>query len=292
MKQNQNKSSSANKINVQAKTLEQALIKACGALGVSQEGLAYKVLKEDTTKGFMSFFKSSSIEIEAWTTNSRSQGSQRPQRSQRPEESQGSQRSSNSRSSARPQSTAPARTSRYSNDEDETPVEPLSAEKTIELVEELRSFCEGICTQVTGEPVTVTATNSEGRLILNIEDDYIAGQISKNSKLAEAMEHILRKKPRHLRQELPFRIFVDVSGVRRLREEELINMAQDLSSKVHENKRPIVLNYKSSYDRKIIHMALDKDDRVFTKSIGSGPNRKLMILPVKDALSGSIEIDA
>lgn len=58
-----------------------------------------------------------------------------------------------------------------------------------------------------------------------------------------------------------------------------MQMAHDLSAKVHENKRPIVLNYKSSYDRKIIHMALDKDERVYTKSIGSGPNRKLMILP-------------
>jgi spoIIIJ-associated protein len=85
-----------------------------------------------------------------------------------------------------------------------------------------------------------------------------------------------------LRQELPFRIFVDVSGLRRKREEELIQMAFDLSAKVHENKRPIVLNYKSSYDRKIIHMALDKDERVYTKSIGSGPNRKLMILPQKE----------
>ena len=120
-------------------------------------------------------------------------------------------------------------------------------------------------------------------MILNIDNEYIAQQISKNSKLAEALEHILRKKPRHLRQELPFRIFVDVSGVRRNREEELIQMAHDLSAKVHENKRPIVLNYKSSYDRKIIHMALDKDERVYTKSIGSGPNRKLMILPQKDA---------
>ena len=97
------------------------------------------------------------------------------------------------------------------------------------------------------------------------------------------MEHILRKKPRHLRQELPFRIFVDVGGIRQKREEDLIQMAVDLSAKVSENKRPIVLNYKSSYDRKIIHMALDKDDRVYTKSIGSGPNRKLMILPVKEA---------
>ena len=41
------------------------------------------------------------------------------------------------------------------------------------------------------------------------------------------------------------------------------------------------MTHKSSYDRKIIHMALDKDDLVYTKSIGSGANRKLMILPSK-----------
>jgi spoIIIJ-associated protein len=146
-------------------------------------------------------------------------------------------------------------------------------------MDELQDFCEGICSHLTQETVTVEAINEDGRLVLNIQNTYLAGQIAKNTKLAEALEHILRKKPRHLRQELPFRIFVDCNDVRRSREKELVEMALDLSLKVSENKKPIVLNYRSSYDRKIIHMALDKDDRVFTKSIGSGPNRKLMILP-------------
>jgi spoIIIJ-associated protein len=284
----QNKSSSAQTINVQAKTLEQALIKACGTLGVSQEGLGYKILKEDTSKGFMSFFKASSVEIEAWTTGG-NQGRSNQTRDR--DSSQQNNRRSEPRAPRKEHTPAPR--NNYNDDSGEQiNVEPLSAEKTTELVEELRQFCAGICERIAGEPVTVSATNSDGRLVLNVENEYISGQINKNSKLAEAMEHILRKKPRHLRQELPFRIFVDVSGSRRQREEDLIQMAQDLSSKVHENKRPIVLNYKSSYDRKIIHMALDKDDRVYTKSIGSGPNRKLMILPVKDALSGAIEVDA
>lgn len=280
-------SSSEQSINVQAKTLEQALIKACGTLGVSQEGLGYKVVKEETSKGFMSFFKSSSVEIEAWKLrggrdNSRNNGS----------ESNRDRQPRKAKEAAQARRERPAR-ERFEEDQDDAiSAEPLSPEKTAELVEELRSFCAGICERVTGAPVSVSATTDDGRLVLNIEDEYIAGQINKNSKLAEALEHILRKKPRHLRQELPFRIFVDVSGVRRKREEDLIQMAQDLSSKVHENRRPIVLNYKSSYDRKIIHMALDKDDRVYTKSIGSGPNRKLMILPVKDATGSAIEVDA
>ena len=45
-------------------------------------------------------------------------------------------------------------------------------------------------------------------------------------------------------------------------------------------------------------MALDKDDLVYTKSIGSGSNRKLMILPqklkakkLKDTSKGSVSTE-
>ena len=149
------------------------------------------------------------------------------------------------------------------------------------LKDDLRLFCREICSQVAGESVEVTAELNDDRLVLDIENEYLGQQMAKNSKLAESLEHVLRKKPRHLKRELPFRIFVDVKGVRRRRESELVHLAKDLSHKVSENKRPIVLNYKSSYDRKIIHMALDKDRKVYTKSVGTGPNRKLMILPSK-----------
>lgn len=176
---------------------------------------------------------------------------------------------------------------KMSSDTDDDRLE-LSDSEVAELKEDLRQFCSGICRFMTQGDVDVKADIDDGRLILDINDEFLAEQIVKNSKLAESLEHILRKKPRHLKRELPFRIFVDVNGVRLHREKELIEMAHDLSEKVHENKRPIVLNYKSSYDRKIIHMALDKDDRVYTKSIGSGPNRKLMILPMKKS-GGMVE---
>ncbi len=160
-------------------------------------------------------------------------------------------------------------------------VENLSPDQVEALRLDLQKFCQDICSAITGHEVKVRAELEAGRLVLDCDDEYLANQLMKNGKLAEALEHILRKKPRHIKRELPFRIFVDVQGVRRQREFDLIELARDLSEKVHENKRPIVLNYKSSYDRKIIHMALDKDERVYTKSIGTGPNRKLMILPIR-----------
>lgn len=273
--------SSQSPVIISAKSLEQAVVKAAGALGVTQDEIAYEVTKEDTSKGLFSFFKNPVVEIKAWV---KATNEGRQAYSGRREDSRA--QTTDKRRERRP---APRREEErdYDGDRaDAVKAEPLSPEQIEALTAELKEFCAGICSRIAGEPVNVEATADEGRLVLNVESDAIAEQIAKNSKLAEAMEHILRKKPRHLRQELPFRIFVDVSGMRKKREDELVQMAHDLSAKVHENKRPIVLNYKSSYDRKIIHMALDKDERVYTKSIGSGPNRKLMILPSKGAPIG------
>ena len=255
-------------VTIEGKSLEQALVKAAGSLGCTQDEIDYRIIKEETARGLFSFFKNQIVIIEAWA-----KPQARPDRPRQP------------RREREPRPTRERYEERGRDDADQADAikaDPLSLEQIADLKEELREFCAGICGHIAGEKVEVVASVDDGRLVLNINNDLISQQIHKNSKLAEALEHILRKKPRHIRQELPFRIFIDVSGLRRKREDDLVKMAFDLSAQVHENKRPIVLNYKSSYDRKIIHMALDRDDRVFTKSIGSGPNRKLMILPSKD----------
>lgn len=159
------------------------------------------------------------------------------------------------------------------------PLEPAQLES---VIEELRLFCAEICSRIAGKEIEVKATLQGDRLRMDIQDEEIVQIMSENTKLAESLEHLLRKKPRHLKQELPFRVFIDAGNSRRGREEELTNVAKEMCEKVVESQRPMVLNYQSSYDRKIIHTTLEGDERVFTKSIGSGSNRKLMILPARD----------
>lgn len=233
-----------NEVRVTAKTLDQALSEAATRLQVNQDQLDYRVLSQGS--GGLFSFLAKKIEIAAWKK-------------------------------VFDFDDLMADDSQDSIGE----VESLSPEEIEDLRRDLQGFCQEICSMIADRKVQVKAVMEGKRLILDCDDEYLAQQMMKNSKLAEALEHILRKKPRHIKRELPFRIFVDVQGVRRKRETDLVELARDLSEKVHENKRPIVLNYKSSYDRKIIHMALDKDERVYTKSIGTGPNRKLMILPIR-----------
>ena len=241
-------------VTVEEKSLQLALVKAAGQLGTTQDAISYKIVGKSS--GFLGMF-GKKVSIEAWKKE---------------------------RGSSLRGASAKSRSSRGSYND--SPKRVLSDDEIDELKNSLHEFCVGICSQMVGEKVEVLAELDGDRLVLDIRNDDLAAQMGKNGRLAEALEHILRKKPRHIRQELPFRVFIDVNGQRRSRENELVDMAQDLSNKVFENKRPIVLNYRSSYDRKIIHMALDKDDRVYTKSIGTGPNRKLMILPSKDEAAG------
>lgn len=239
--------SQSQEIRVTAKTLDGALLEAARQLTADQNQIDYRLVSQGSG-GIFSFF-TKKVEISAWKKE--------------------------------PGSDSVDFGDILGGTSVDSDVEELSPKEVQALKEDLRVFCQDICSAIAGRKIAVTAELDDGRLVLDCDDEYLAGQMLKNSKLAEALEHILRKKPRHLKRELPFRIFIDVQGVRRRRETDLVELARDLSEKVYDNKRPIVLNYKSSYDRKIIHMALDKDERVYTKSIGTGPNRKLMILPIR-----------
>ena len=233
-------------IQITEKSLELALVKAAGKLGATQTEIKYKLISEK--QGFLGFGRK--VTIEAWKKHPRSQRRQAK-----------TQHSRRSNASA-----------------------PLSSEADLKgLQQELTQHFEGLASKLSSHPVQAKVSLNNDRLHLDAQSEELAQQIRKNSKLAEAIEHLLRKMPRKVKQELPFRIFVDSLGVRKEREQELINMAQAKSREVYETGRSVVLNYRSSYDRKIIHMALDGNTQVFTKSIGSGSNRKLMILPQKES---------
>lgn len=267
-------------VKITAKTLKKALAEAALKLGVAQDELDHKLISK-TDGGFFSFI-GRRVEIEAWPLSAVAEDEEAFEERPRRKASGGRRRSRRSADS-RPASSRPTRAPRHKERapypravRDETPLTP---EQIKAIKDEIRTACDDICQYLIGGETYELATREEnGRFTIDIYDDSLGKQVAKNAKIAESLEHILRKIPK-IKRELPFRIFVDVNEIRQSRENELMEMAQDLSAQVHDNKRPIVLNYKNSYDRKIIHMALDQDDRVYTKSIGEGANRKLMILP-------------
>ena len=279
-------------IRIEAKSVEQAVTLACVKLNVSKEALEYKVIKEPK-QGLVSFFMGAKAEIEAWPKaagasrhrNERHDRGERQDRGQRKgaehDREGGRDNRGRNRDDRRQHAKAPREHQRRDERPAQTeraPAEPLSPEVQAQLESDIRAFCKELCERIVGESVSVSSVMTESQLRLEVDNAAIAEIIQTNTKFVESLEHILRKKPRHLKQELPFRIFIDAQGSRKGREEELARIAREKADEVVATGQKCVLDYKSAADRKIIHMALENDTRVYTKSIGNGPSRKLMIL--------------
>ncbi|HHW18995.1 MAG TPA: protein jag [Firmicutes bacterium] len=73
------------------------------------------------------------------------------------------------------------------------------------------------------------------------------------------------------------RVLVDVSGYRRRREKELEEIARSTARRVERSGKSIMLEPMDARDRRIIHMALQKNNRVVTHSEGEEPFRRVVI---------------
>ena len=73
------------------------------------------------------------------------------------------------------------------------------------------------------------------------------------------------------------RVYVDINGYRQKRIKTLEELAQKVSKTVLRTGKAIALEPMTAYERKIIHSALQSNDKVTTFSKGEEPYRKIVI---------------
>lgn len=73
------------------------------------------------------------------------------------------------------------------------------------------------------------------------------------------------------------KVLLNIGGYREKREKDLENLASKIAGSVIRNKKSITLEPMSAYERKIIHLKLQDNDRVETHSVGEEPYRKVVI---------------
>ena len=73
------------------------------------------------------------------------------------------------------------------------------------------------------------------------------------------------------------RVILDVEGYQDRRRSNLVSIAETTAKKVIKYGKPIKMDPMSPFDRRIIHLALEKDKKVITESQGTGPRRQVVI---------------
>ena len=73
------------------------------------------------------------------------------------------------------------------------------------------------------------------------------------------------------------RVTIDIEGYRAKREETLRALARRMAAKALRNRRSVMLEPMSAYERRIIHSEIQDIEGVSTNSVGSDNNRKIVI---------------
>jgi len=170
--------------------------------------------------------------------------------------------------------------------ESQRPASPSATEQTVPSTVALkaRQLLEDILKMMTFEcEVSVSETNDT--IVLNIQGDKSALLIGRRGQNLDALQYILNKAVNRAEAERKM-IVVDSEEYRKRREETLLKMAERIRARVKKTQKPMSLSHMNARDRRVIHLALQEDEALVTKSRGEGEYRKVIVLPVRKNTGG------
>jgi spoIIIJ-associated protein len=145
--------------------------------------------------------------------------------------------------------------------------------------EKAKRILEGLLTRMAiPSPVTVEETGEA--IILNILGDGSGLLIGKRGQNLDAIQYIVNKAVHHTANGHKM-ITIDTEAYRKRREESLVALAVRLGEKVKKTQKQVTVGHMNAHDRRIIHMAMQNDETLTTKSRGEGEYRKILILPAR-----------
>lgn len=98
--------------------------------------------------------------------------------------------------------------------------------------------------------------------------------LQKDGALLLALQHILNKIS-------PNRVQTDCDYFRKRKERELKDYVQYVARKVQESGRNETLDYMNPYERRLVHLTVNKIPGISTESLGNGFMKKVRVYPLK-----------
>lgn len=118
------------------------------------------------------------------------------------------------------------------------------------------------------------------RVSININGPELGILIGRRGETLDALQYLVNLSA-NKNMEKRKRIWIDIEGYRKRREETLKKLAIKLADKAKQRGRNVVLEPMNSMERRIIHTALQDRSDIYTFSEGEEPYRKIVISPKK-----------
>ena len=142
--------------------------------------------------------------------------------------------------------------------------------------EKVYNFVNGLLEHM-GVRANIEITDKEdGGINVNLSGKGMGVVIGRRGETLDAIQHLTNYAVNH-GSEKRLHVSVDAEAYRAKREEALVRLAEKMAAKAIKYKRSMALEPMNSYERHVIHAALQDYEGVSTSSIGTEPNRRVVV---------------
>ena len=169
-------------------------------------------------------------------------------------------------------------------------VEEAAAEEVVACEntahEKVYNFVNGLLEHM-GVRANIEITDKEdGGINVNLSGKGMGVVIGRRGETLDAIQHLTNYAVNH-GSEKRLHVSVDAEAYRAKREEALVRLAEKMAAKAIKYKRSMALEPMNSYERHVIHTALQNYEGVTTSSTGVEPNRRVVVSYVKSEHSSN-----
>ena len=269
-------------IEVSAKTVDDAITKACIELQAASDKLEIQVISEGSS-GFFGIGSKPAVIRAAVKAASEKE----PEAPQKPEKKEAApapvkeapKKEAVKKETERKSAPRQAETARRSEPREEREVVQRTDEEIAQIKVTALEFLSGVF-KAMELPVEIQMEyNAEnGSLEVDFAGEDMGILIGKRGQTLDSLQY-LTSLVVNKEQKDYVRVKLDTENYRKRRKETLENLARNIAYKVKKTRRPVSLEPMNPYERRIIHSALQADDRVSTHSEGEEPYRRVVVTP-------------
>ena len=156
------------------------------------------------------------------------------------------------------------------------PEQPAAPVSETEDADRIRAFLTGLLEHMDCRAQVKVYEEEKNRYKVILEGQRLGALIGRRGETLDAIQQLTNYAVNSGRDKR-VRIHVDAENYRAKREQSLESLANKVAGKVLKYRRSVTLEPMNAYERHVIHAALQDKEGVTTYSIGTEPNRRVVV---------------
>ena len=153
----------------------------------------------------------------------------------------------------------------------------LGEEIRDEKSEQIRTFLSGLLEHMDAKAEVKVYEVEKNRYKVILEGEKLGALIGRRGETLDAIQQLTNYSINRGGESKRARVQIDAENYREKREESLERLAQKVAGKVVKYRRNVTLEPMNAYESHVIHTALQDTQYITTFSIGTEPNRRVVV---------------